>query len=123
MHWRQNSTYRDDAEFIDKITARINQKIAIINDYSIFWTKQYNLESEDHKKENCATRQSNIRIRQMVKKAMKGEDIETESPPAICGNCEYLNIDNFCIKYKQPVPNEFISEENNCEHYKNGVPF
>lgn len=123
MHWRQNSTYRDDADFITKITARMDQKIALINDYSIHWSKCYNLESEPHKKENYATRQANIRIRKMVKKAMKGEVIETETPPVICGNCQHLSIDNFCEKYKQAVPDDFINEENDCEQYKNGVPF
>lgn len=123
MHWRQNSTYRDDAEFIEKITARIDQKIAIVNDYSIHWSEFHKLEPERHKKENYATRQSNIRIRSMVKKAIMGDEIETKEPPVICGNCQHLDINNMCIKFKQVVPNEFINQENECEQYKNGVPF
>ena len=123
MHWRQNSTYRDDAEFIANITARMNQRLSIINDYSVYWSECYKLEPEPHKKENYATRQANVRIRKMVKQAMMGEQIETVTPPVICGNCEHLTIDNFCTRFKQTVPTEFINQENECEQYKNGVPF
>lgn len=123
MHWRQNSTYREDAKFIESITERVSEKQNIINDYSVFWSKQYELEKEPHKKENYAIRQSNIRLRSMINKYMKGEKIETVEPPVICGNCHYLDIDNMCTYYKQVVPSEFINQENECEQYKNGVPF
>ncbi len=123
MHWRQSNTYRDDADFISKITDRINEKLSIINNYSVYWSEGYKLEHEPHKKENYATRQANIRIRKMVNQAMIGEKIDSVTPPVICGNCEHLNLDNFCIKFKQTVPIEFINQENECEQYKNGVPF
>ena len=123
MHWRQTSTYRDDAAFIKLMTERMDDKLKIVNQYSVFWSEKYEEEELPHKKENYATRQSNIRLREMVKESMKGEIIETVEPPVICGNCHYLSIDNMCQVYKQAVPSEFINEENNCEQYKNGVPF
>jgi len=123
MHWRQNSTYRDDVAFIKKITARMNKQLDIINNYSLTWAEKYKEEEQDHKKANFASRFANIRLRQMVKESMKGEVIDTVNVPVICGNCEKLTIDNMCYFYKQHVPNEFIDKENDCDQYKNGVPF
>ncbi|MGB3724286.1 MAG: hypothetical protein WA981_00830 [Glaciecola sp.] len=59
----------------------------------------------------------------MVKSSMQGEEIPTITPPIICGNCEYLDINNMCARFKQQVTNEFINKENDCAEYKNGVPF
>ena len=123
MHWRQSSSYRDDVKFIKEITERVDNKINLINSYSVFWSEIYEQEKESHKKENAAIRQANIRLRQMIKDTMRGEIIETVTPPVICGNCHYLSIDNMCMAYRQVVPDEFINKENDCEQYKNGVPF
>lgn len=123
MHWRQNSNYKEDCDFIKNMTARMSKRLDLVNNYSVYWSEMYEKEITPHKKENHAIKQSNTRLREMVKSSMQGEEIPTITPPVICGNCEYLDINNMCARFKQQVPNEFIDKENDCAEYKNGVPF
>jgi len=123
-HWRSTKNNRADCKFISALLERVEDKHLFTNSYHYTWLYAYEQEPLEQKKENAGWRNANNNIRNEVINYMEtGEKPELPEPPIVCGNCEFLSIDNFCFKFKQTVPPEYISKENNCEHYKNGIPF
>lgn len=123
-HWRSTDNNKADCVFISKLLERVENKKQFTNSYHYTWLSAYYFEPLEHKKENKGFKTANNNIRQEVINYMKtGETPKLPEPPVICGNCEFLSVDDFCFKFKQHVPKEYISTENNCEHYQNGIPF
>lgn len=116
---------KDDFEYINKITARIPRvvKAELITAYKSEWLRSYDAEEIKHKKENAGRFAANTLIRKLTRRYM-----ETNSTgiPRICGNCEYCLVwqgQRYCDKFKQEIPAEFADKENDCEQYKNEIPF
>lgn len=123
MHWRQNSIYREEVKFLTKILERVSNKGLMLAHYQRAFLDAYNGEPMDHKKENAARFAANTRVRELVKQDIQGIPITQIDIPRICGNCQWLDINGICASYNQYVPTEYLNEKNECEKYRNGVPF
>ncbi|AIM40748.1 hypothetical protein N22_046 [Idiomarinaceae phage 1N2-2] len=119
------SPNKDDREYINRVTARIPRpvKYEMITAYKAEWLRAYDAEQIEHKKDNAGRFAANTLMRKLARKYM---ETNTTGIPRICGNCDHCQTwqgQHYCNRFKQEIPADYISEENNCEEYQNEVPF
>lgn len=119
------NTNKDDLNYIKKITERLPRviKSELVTAYKSEWIKAYDAELLEHRKENAGRFAANTLIRKLVRKYM---ETNQTGIPRICDNCEHCIVwqgQRYCEKFKQEIPIDFATTENDCAEYQNDIPF
>lgn len=116
---------KDDFNYINQVTARIPRvvKAEMVTAYKAEWERAYDAEPIKHRKENAGRFAANTLIRKLARQYMETNETGI---PRICDNCDYCLVwqgQRYCDKFKQEIPAEFATKDNDCDAYENAIPF
>lgn len=115
----------DDMRYIKKVVDRIPTDVVnlIHGAYCQAWLDSYHSEPLEHKKENAGRYAANNLIRKLARQYMESGKVDI---PRVCGNCDHCESwqgQYYCARFKQEIPVDYVTKENDCDQYENAIPF